>query len=248
MKNLFFAFLTILLSLNACKKKNPEPTLTSFSGMSQTYQGKEIPLFEFSAQPSSKLTAFHATIANGTTTTIKKNNYQLTYKGSNLFGAVIDSYINVTYTWNTKNQIVSASSSKGTLTYTYDDQDRLSIITAPNYTCTYSYHPNGQVNDALIAYSTGYTRVGVESVGGKPNPLKGIPLVYLEGDVPIWALFSLSENIIIGLEYFYLSTQLGPIFTLKERFYYTFDEYDRPATLKRYDWDNKEIGNYRYHY
>lgn len=248
MKNLIFACFFVVTVLSACKKKDPEPVLAPFSGMSQFYQGREIPLFEFSAQPNSKLTAFHATIANGTTTAIKKNNYQLTYKGSDLFGAVIDSYINVTYTWNTKNQIISASSSKGILTYTYDDKDRLSIITAPNYTCTYNYHPDGHVNDALIVYSTGYTRVTVETVSGKSNPLKGIPLAYLEGDVPIWSLFSLSDNVIIGMEYFYFSLQLGPIFTLKERFYYTFDKYDRPATLKRFDWDNKEVGSYKYHY
>lgn len=248
MKNLFFSLLTILLCLSACKKKNPEPTLASFSGMSQIYQGKEIPLFEFSAQPNSKLTAFHATITNGTTTAMKKNSYQLTYKGSNLFGAVIDSYINVTYTWNAKNQIISASSSKGLLTYTYDDQNRLSTITTPNYTCTYSYLSNGQVNDAFITYSSGYTRVGVESVAGEPNPLKGIPLAYLEGDVPIWGLFSLSNNIIVGLRYLYLDIQHGGLLPMEERFYYTFDQYDRPTTLKRYDWDNKEVGSYRYHY
>ena len=245
MKYMFFALFTIILSLNACKKKNSEPTLASFSGMSQIYQGKEIPLFEFL---NSSLTSYHAIIANGTTTAIKKNNYQLTYKGSDLFSAVIDSYINVAYTRNAKNQIISASSSRGTLSYTYDDKDRISIITAPNYTCTYTYNSNGQINDALIAYSTGYTRVVVESVGGKPNPLKGIPLIYLEGDVPVWSLFSLSENIIVGLEYSYLSIQLGPIITLKERFNYTFDEYNRPVNLKKYDSDNKEIGNYSYHY
>lgn len=243
MKKLFFAYFFVFILLNACKKKDPDPALNSFSGITQTYQGKEIPLFEFS---NSKLSAFNALLWDGTQMVIKRSNYQLTYKGLNLHSAIIDSQIQPVFTFNAKNQIVSASSSKGHFTYTYDGQDRLSSIITPGYTYVYTYSQNGDLFQAIASYSTGQTIATIESGIGL-NPLKGLPLAYLEGDVPIWTMFSLNNHIIGAINYTYIDNRLGG-FSLKYSFTYNSDQYNRPTIVKHYDPVGDLISTYTFRY
>lgn len=244
MKRLFFVYFLMVMVISACKKKDPEPTLESFSGISQTYQGKEIPLFEFSDPFIPQKVIYNAIIPYQTGTVLLKLNYQLTYTANQILSKTqittssLGTPISIDYTINAKNLIThtNAYGNRPNATYTYDQLNRLiSNSTSGGVSFEYEYDTQGSLNKITLKDQLGIKKVEISvTCDDKINPLKSLPLAYLEEDIPMWTWFSLSKHNITSLTYNNYDSSGNITETTKYVYTYDYDQDGKPLTMKRY--------------
>ncbi|KQC00261.1 RHS repeat domain-containing protein [Pedobacter sp. Hv1] len=243
MKNLIFACFLVVMVLGACKKKDPEPVLETFRGITETYQGKKIPLFEFSDPLTPQKVLYNAIISYQTGTVMIKMNYQLSYTANQILSnaqitnSPLGTPISIDYTINAKNQIThtNAYGNRPNITYAYDQYNRLISSTADGFSSEYEYDIQGRLNKITLKNQLGKKWLEVlVTCDDKINPLKKLPLAYLEDDMPMWTWFSLSKHNITSLTYNDYNPSGSVTGTEKYVYTYSYDQDGKPLTMKRY--------------
>ncbi|RZK38688.1 MAG: hypothetical protein EOO90_21415 [Pedobacter sp.] len=240
--------LYLCVFFTACKKDRVE-NIGVFKGISKTSQGKVSSIFEFSSDNHPKEILYNATLPYLTGITTLKIKYQLNYVGKNLSSATIESGgipVAVDFTVNVNGQITSAKfkGQRNDVMYNYDSGGRLVSSNGGATKFEYEYNAGGKLETIVLRNTQGIIRTKVTvTTDDHTNPLAGIPLVYLEEDIPMWTWFSLSKNNITSLIYTHYDTSGNTVETQKYIFSYTYDKEQRPQSLKRYTLIEYEKGD-----
>lgn len=257
MKKIYYIGLLLLVFFAGCKKKEPKP-LTTFVGMNQHHLGQFIPLFEFYGKPLTSINyAPKASYQDGIM--LLHVNYKLTYSNQILHHAIatweegkFGPGIEATYAVNDNGQIVKTDFNgkrDDNLIYKYDTQNRLISIRG-SYEQIFTYDTNGNLSKVISNDLQGRKRSEVSfEYDNMVNPLHGVPLSYLGEETFEWLFFSLSKNNIKIQEFVYYDTVGTMTSKRKYIFEYSYDEQNRPLTLKKYfDIISKHYYPYQYVY